>query len=117
MPPLDLVLLGIGDDGHTASMFPGKPAVAVRDRAVVGVPEPGLDPHVPRITLTVPALCAARAVLFLIRGADKAPGRRPGVRRRSAGRGDTIQPASGPEAGTLTVLLDPAAAADLEPPA
>jgi 6-phosphogluconolactonase len=69
-PLFDLVLLGIGSDGHTASLFPGKAAVEVEDRWVVAA-EPGLEPFVPRITLTLPALAAGRAIAFLVSGADK----------------------------------------------
>ena len=71
-PRLDLALLGLGPDGHTASLFPGKPAVEEHRRLAVGVPEPGLDPRVPRVTLTLPVFNAAREVVFLISGADKA---------------------------------------------
>jgi 6-phosphogluconolactonase len=71
LPRLDLVLLGIGPDLHTASLFPGQPALDVSDRAVVGVEEAGLEPLVPRITLALPAINAARQVVFLIAGEDK----------------------------------------------
>jgi 6-phosphogluconolactonase len=71
-PLFDIVLLGMGPDGHTASLFPGKPALAERQRWAVEVPEPGLAPFVPRVTLTYPALDSARSVAFVAAGADKA---------------------------------------------
>jgi len=70
-PLFDVVLLGMGPDGHTASLFPGKPALAERQRWAVEVPEPGLSPFVPRVTLTYPALDSARSVAFVAAGADK----------------------------------------------
>ena len=70
-PLFDLVLLGLGEDGHTASLFPGKPAVEETRRLVAPVPEAGLAPFVPRITLTFPALASSRHVLFLVTGASK----------------------------------------------
>ncbi|HEX8743381.1 MAG TPA: 6-phosphogluconolactonase [Thermoleophilaceae bacterium] len=72
LPSLDLVLLGLGPDAHTASLFPSQPAVGVSDRAVVGVEEAGMEPRVPRITLTLPAINAARRAVFLVAGPDKA---------------------------------------------
>jgi 6-phosphogluconolactonase len=71
IPRLDLILLGIGPDVHTASLFPDQPAVDVTDRPVTGVEEAGMPPQVPRITLTLPAINAARQVVFLIAGEDK----------------------------------------------
>jgi len=70
-PLFDVVLLGMGPDGHTASLFPGKPAIGERHRWVIEVPEPGLNPHVPRVSLTFPALDSAKSVAFVAAGADK----------------------------------------------
>jgi 6-phosphogluconolactonase len=65
-------LLGIGPDGHTASLFPDQATVSERSRLVVGVQEAGLEPFVPRVSLTLPALVAAREVMLLAVGAGKA---------------------------------------------
>jgi 6-phosphogluconolactonase len=70
-PLFDLVLLGVGPDGHVASLFPGYPAIDVTDRWVVGVPEAHVTPFVPRVSLTLPALASCREMLFLMNGADK----------------------------------------------
>jgi 6-phosphogluconolactonase len=68
---LDLILLGMGVDGHTASLFPGSAALDVRNESAVAVHAPGQE--IPwRVTLTPPVLNSARAVLFLVTGKDKA---------------------------------------------
>src|SRR5439155_13736089 len=68
---LDLVLLGMGPDGHVASLLPGAPTLEERERRVVAA-KAGLEPFVPRVTLTLPVLCAGRSVLFLVTGEEKA---------------------------------------------
>ncbi len=70
-PLFDLVLMGLGADGHTASLFPGHAELAETERWVVGVEESGLEPFVPRVTLTFPAMASTREMLFLVSGRDK----------------------------------------------
>jgi 6-phosphogluconolactonase len=70
-PLFDLVLMGVGDDGHTASLFPGHAELDETDRWTVGVAEAGLAPFVPRVTLTFPALASTREMLFLVTGRGK----------------------------------------------
>lgn len=69
---LDLVLLGLGDDGHTASLFPGSPQLLEAEKWVTATPVASLEPHVRRLTLTFPAINSARRVWFLASGAGKA---------------------------------------------
>jgi 6-phosphogluconolactonase len=68
---LDLLLLGLGADGHMASLFPGSPQLDVADRRATHGP-PGLEPFVHRITFTVPTIQSARRIVFLVTGAAKA---------------------------------------------
>jgi len=70
-PLFDVVLMGVGDDGHTASLFPGHAEVDETARWVVGVAEAGLAPFVPRVSLTFPALASTREMLFLVSGRGK----------------------------------------------
>jgi 6-phosphogluconolactonase len=67
-----LIVLGVGSDGHIASMFPGQPSLSERERLAVGVPTAGLEPFVPRVTLTFPALARAERVVVLATGGGKA---------------------------------------------
>ncbi len=67
---LDLVHLGLGDDGHTASLFPGSPALDVDDRLVVATGDE-IHPH-PRLTFTFPAIARARLVVVTVSGVGKA---------------------------------------------
>jgi 6-phosphogluconolactonase len=104
-PELDLILLGIGPDAHTCSLFPGDDALGERERPVVGVETPGMAPLVSRVTLTLPVVNASRRIVFLVTGEDKADA----VARAFSGRRDPMAPASLVE-GNATVLLDEAAA-------
>ena len=70
-PLFDVVLMGVGPDGHTASLFPLYPAIAETERWVVGVPEAHVEPFVPRVTLTLPALGSCREMLFEVAGSEK----------------------------------------------
>ena len=70
-PLFDVVLMGVGPDGHTASLFPDYPAIEETGRWVVGVPQAHVEPFVPRVTLTLPALNSCREMLFEVAGSDK----------------------------------------------
>ena len=70
-PLFDLVLMGLGPDGHTASLFPQSPALNETRRWVLAVSKAGMEPFVPRVTLTFPALASTREMLFLVDSADK----------------------------------------------
>jgi 6-phosphogluconolactonase len=70
-PLFEMVLLGVGPDGHIASLFPEYPAIEESTRWVVGVPEAHVEPLVPRVSLTLPALNSCREILFEISGAEK----------------------------------------------
>ena len=111
-PRWDLLLLGLGPDAHCASLFPGKPEVQERSRLVTGVALAGMEPQVPRISLTLPALNSARMTVFLVTGADKAQA----AARAFGATPDAGSPAAfvRPPAGELLVVLDPAAAKELE---
>ena len=98
----DFALHGLGPDGHTASLFPGRPEVGITDRWVVEVPEAGWEPFVPRMSLTVPALSSASVGVFLVTGEDK---REPLQRLL---KGDDI-PAARISAERLLILADRAA--------
>jgi 6-phosphogluconolactonase len=110
-PRWDLVLLGLGPDSHCASLFPAKPEVEERNRFVVGVEQAGWEPQVPRISLTLPCLNAARSVVFLVTGADKAQA----MKRAFGDPPDPGSPSAHvrPRYGELLVLCDPAAAQEL----
>jgi 6-phosphogluconolactonase/glucosamine-6-phosphate isomerase/deaminase len=112
-PRLDLLLLGLGPDGHVASLYPGQDTLDVRDRVAVGVEEAGWRPFVPRVSLTLPVLCAARRIVFLVAGKDKAEAVercfRPGAEPRHDAPGSLVRPVD----GELIVLLDEAAAGRL----
>lgn len=112
-PRFDLLLVGIGPDGHTLSLFPGQSTLGETERLLVGVPQAGLEPFVPRVSMTLAAVALAQRVVLLASGASKA---------------EAIAEAFGPEARPdrsvpssllvdhakdLTVLIDPAAAARL----
>lgn len=104
-PLFDLVLLGLGEDGHTASLFPGKPALSEREAWAAAVPEAGMAPFVPRITLTYPMLASSRSLLFLVTGAGKQD---PLTRLSQA---EDLPAARVTSVGTMRWFVDRAAAA------
>ena len=104
-PRFDLILLGLGSDGHTASLFPGKPSLQETERLVVASPPGVLPPPVDRITFTFPLLNAGRTVAFLAAGADK----REPLDRILAGDQDLPAGRVRPTDGELIWLVDAAA--------
>jgi 6-phosphogluconolactonase len=70
-PLFDFVLMGLGTDGHTASLFPQAPALKEKKRWALGVTKAGMEPYVPRVTLTFPAFASSREMLFLVESPDK----------------------------------------------
>jgi 6-phosphogluconolactonase len=112
-PRLDFMLLGLGPDAHVASLYPGQESLDVRDRAAVGVEEAGWKPYVPRVSLTMPVLRAARCIVFLVAGEDKAEAVErsfaPGVEPSHDAPASMVRPVD----GELILLLDEAAASRL----
>ncbi len=110
-PRLDLVLLGMGPDGHTASLFPGTAALQERSKPVTANYIPKLDAN--RVTLTAPAINRAVNILFLIEGASKAQPLREVLQGEYQPQ---VYPSQliRPNQGQLTFLVDQAAAADLK---
>jgi 6-phosphogluconolactonase len=108
VPRLDLILLGMGADGHTASLFPGTAAVSERQRWVTATRMEGCE--VARLSFTLPLINAAASVLFLVAGADKAP-----MLARVASEAPRDEPPPAqlvrPTAGELEWLVDADAAA------
>jgi len=103
IPQLDVALLGLGEDGHMASLFPGDPSLDVRDR--LAVPVVAVKPPPNRITLTLPVFETARAAVILATGT----GKKDAVTRVLAGP-DRATPASLLGGDSLTLILDEAAA-------
>ena len=110
--PLDLVLLGMGDDGHTASLFPDTPSLREECRTVIATLSP--RPPIHRISLSLRTINAARRVMFLVLGNHKAV--RIAQVMDQQGRPDAILPAAmvNPGRGALHWFLDYAAAAELK---
>ena len=104
LPRLDLVWLGMGPDGHTASLFPGASTLAERQRLVVAATAPEGMAVQQRMTVTLPLINAARAVLFVVAGRDKAPA------IRSVRSGSRELPAARVRARSTLWLLDASAA-------
>jgi 6-phosphogluconolactonase len=101
----DFELLGLGKDGHVASLFPNAPTLSQPGRVLPA--EPGLDPFVDRVTLSIPALNSAHTIVFALAGADKADA----ARRAFGAKPSPHTPASLVRA--TTAILDRAAAAKL----
>lgn len=102
-PLFDITLMGMGPDGHTASLFPTYPAVEVTDLWVVGVPKAHVEPFVPRVSLTLPTLTSCHEMVFEVSGADK----RATLTRVLAG--DDLPAARAHSLGETNWLVDKAA--------
>lgn len=105
---LDLALNGIGPDGHTASLFPVSPALAVDDLRAVAA-DAGLEPFVPRVTMTPPMFLEAELLVYLVTGESKAAA----VRAAFVDEPTPATPASVVRGRTTIAILDAAAASQL----
>jgi 6-phosphogluconolactonase len=107
-PAFDLILLGIGEDGHTASLFPGSEALSERRHLTAAVVLDEIRHH--RITLTLPVINHAEHVIFFVRGENKAP-----VLKKIIGGDDLSLPASmvQPRSGNLLFVIDREASSQL----
>ena len=110
-PRFDVILLGLGDDGHTASLFPGTPALNERQRLVV--PNQAPQGTRQRLTFTVPLINQAHAVVFLVSGKSKAAALKAVLEDRTADGSRVPARLVQPEQGRLIWFLDRAAAAEL----
>ena len=108
-PHFDLILLGMGDDGHTASLFPGGAELEVEENTLVVASTAPVEPR-ERVTFTLPLIDAARSVLFVVGGAAKAPA----LRRIFDGDRDLPASRVAPRDGELLWMVD-ADAADVSP--
>jgi 6-phosphogluconolactonase len=106
----DFILLGMGPDGHVASLYPSQPTLDVTERKAIGA-EAHLEPYVDRISLTLPMLRGAREIVFLVTGEDKADA----AHRAFDGEPSRETPASLVRAirGRTTAVLDAGAAAQV----
>lgn len=117
VPVLDFVLLGMGEDAHTASLFAGSPAIGVRDRLIANNDGPCVTPP-PRVTMTYPLLNAARELAVLVTGKKKASTLRlVDEQLRGKGPDPGRLPITGvrPGRGKMTWYLDAAAAGEVDP--
>lgn len=116
-PQFDVILLGMGEDGHTASLFPGMEALAEAGKTVAATEVPAyVRPQVPRVTLTLPVLNAGREVMFLLAGQGKAAMIKRVLEEATLEKGEReLLPSARvrPVPGHLTWFLDRAAASQL----
>lgn len=105
---LDLAVMGIGPDGHTASLFPNAPELDETQRRAVAA-EAGMEPFVPRVTMTRPVLAAARLMIYLVTGEGKAEA----AKRAFADEPSPDTPASLVRGQQTIAILDRAAASAL----
>jgi 6-phosphogluconolactonase len=113
VPRFDLILCGLGEDGHTLSLFPETAALDVNDRWVVA--NPVLKLGTTRLTLTVPVVNASRAVTFVVAGESKAEALKEVLEGDADPRAYPAKLVR-PESGDLTWMVDRAAARSLKPP-
>ena len=105
---LDLAIMGIGPDGHTASLFPDGPELDERERCAVAT-EARMEPFVPRVTMTIPFLARAKTMVYLVTGESKAAS----VARAFGGEADPATPASLVRGRRTVAVLDKPAASRL----